>query len=73
MIPLSIVLENDMKQPNKIFEVVRFSLNTLHILNLTPELPELVVPVLRKKVILRPLWKEILKNVMADNAGTTVC
>lgn len=73
MIPLSIVLENDMKQPNKIFEVVQFSLNTLHILNLTPELPELVVPVLRKKVILRPLWKEILKNVMADNAGTTVC
>lgn len=73
MIPLSIVLENDMKQPNKIFEVVQFSLNTLHILNLTPELPELVVPVLRKKVILRPLCKEVLKNVMVDNAGTTVC
>lgn len=55
MIPSSIVLENDMKEPNKIFEVVYFSLRTLHILNLMSELLELVVPVLRKKVILRLL------------------
>jgi len=42
-----------MKQPNKIVEVVHFYLNTLRVLNLMPELPELVVPVLRKRVILR--------------------
>lgn len=47
--PLSIVLENDMNQLSEIFEVVHFSLDTLHILNLRSELPELVVPVLRKK------------------------
>lgn len=35
MIPLSLVLENHMKQPTKIFEVVHFSLNTLHILTRT--------------------------------------
>lgn len=33
------------------------------------ELPELVVPVLRKRVASRLLQKEILKNLMADRAG----
>lgn len=51
LIPLSIALENDIKQPNKMFEVVRFSQNILHILNLMSKVTELVVPVLRKIVL----------------------
>lgn len=67
--PLSIVLENYIKQPNKIFEVTHFSLEYIIYAKSNFELPELVVPVLRKRVASRLLQKEILKNLMADRTG----
>lgn len=67
--PLSIVLENYMKQPNKIFEVTHFSLEYIIYAKSNFELPELVVPVLRKRVASRLLQKEVLKNLMADRTG----
>lgn len=67
--PLSIVLENYMKQPNKIFEVIHFSLEYIIHAKLMSKLPELVVPVLRKRVASRLLQKEILKNLTADGTG----
>lgn len=67
--PLSIVLENYMKQPNKIFEVIHFSLEYIIYAKPNSELPELVVPVLRKKVASRLQKKEILKNLTANRTG----